>query len=103
MSTQSYKVAFLGLGVMGFPMAGHLAAKGHSVTVYNRSGAKAQEWAKQHKGKPAATPADRSLSLWGFVGSSAWTMGPPGDRPHSVLCGTSPIGRRRRSVREPDD
>ena len=58
MSTQSYKVAFLGLGVMGFPMAGHLAAKGHSVTVYNRSGAKAQEWAKQHKGKAAATPAE---------------------------------------------
>jgi 3-hydroxyisobutyrate dehydrogenase len=58
MSTQSYKVAFLGLGVMGFPMAGHLAAKGHSVTVYNRSGAKAQEWAKQHKGKTAATPAE---------------------------------------------
>ena len=58
MSTQSYKVAFLGLGVMGFPMAGHLAAKGHSVTVYNRSAAKAQEWAKQHKGKSAATPAE---------------------------------------------
>ncbi|MGE0093579.1 MAG: NAD(P)-dependent oxidoreductase [Alphaproteobacteria bacterium] len=58
MSTQSYKVAFLGLGVMGFPMAGHLAAKGHSVTVYNRSGAKAQDWAKQHKGKTAATPAE---------------------------------------------
>jgi 3-hydroxyisobutyrate dehydrogenase len=58
MSTQSYKVAFLGLGVMGFPMAGHLAAKGHNVTVYNRSGAKAQEWAKQHKGKAAPTPAE---------------------------------------------
>ena len=58
MSTQSYKVAFLGLGVMGFPMAGHLAAKGHSVTVYNRNAAKAQDWAKQHKGKTAATPAE---------------------------------------------
>jgi 3-hydroxyisobutyrate dehydrogenase-like beta-hydroxyacid dehydrogenase len=58
MSTQSYKAAFLGLGVMGFPMAGHLAAKGHGVTVYNRTGAKAQEWAKQHKGKAAATPAE---------------------------------------------
>ena len=38
------KVAFLGLGVMGFPMAGHLATKGHEVTVYNRSAAKAEAW-----------------------------------------------------------
>ncbi|HRJ62090.1 MAG TPA: NAD(P)-binding domain-containing protein, partial [Azospirillaceae bacterium] len=38
------KVAFLGLGVMGFPMAGHLAKAGHAVTVYNRSPAKAQAW-----------------------------------------------------------
>ena len=38
------QVAFLGLGVMGFPMAGHLAAKGHDVTVYNRSAAKAEAW-----------------------------------------------------------
>ena len=40
----STKVAFLGLGVMGFPMAGHLKAKGHDVTVYNRTAAKAQDW-----------------------------------------------------------
>jgi 3-hydroxyisobutyrate dehydrogenase len=52
------KVAFLGLGVMGFPMAGHLAAKGHEVTVYNRSPAKAQAWVAQHKGKSAATPRE---------------------------------------------
>ena len=51
------KVAFLGLGVMGYPMAGHLAAKGHSVTVYNRSSAKAEAWAAQHGGQTAATPA----------------------------------------------
>ena len=50
-------VAFLGLGVMGFPMAGHLAAKGHDVTVYNRTAAKAESWTGRHGGKSAATPA----------------------------------------------
>ncbi|MDI3471146.1 MAG: 2-hydroxy-3-oxopropionate reductase [Pseudolabrys sp.] len=51
------KVAFIGLGVMGYPMAGHLKAKGgHEVTVYNRTAAKAEQWAKQHGGKTAATP-----------------------------------------------
>jgi 3-hydroxyisobutyrate dehydrogenase-like beta-hydroxyacid dehydrogenase len=53
----SAKVAFLGLGVMGFPMAGHLKAKGYDVTVYNRTGAKAQAWVQKHGGKSAATPA----------------------------------------------
>ena len=52
------KVAFLGLGVMGFPMAGHLAAKGHEVTVYNRSFAKAEVWTQKHKGKAAKTPRE---------------------------------------------
>ena len=52
------KVSFLGLGVMGYPMAGHLAAKGHEVTVYNRTAAKAEAWAKQHGGKAAATPRE---------------------------------------------
>src|SRR5689334_9052652 len=51
-------VAFLGLGVMGFPMAGHLAAAGHRVTVYNRSAAKAAQWLAEHKGRSAATPAE---------------------------------------------
>ncbi len=50
------KVAFLGLGVMGFPMAGHLAAKGHEVTVYNRTPAKAAAWVGKHGGRAAATP-----------------------------------------------
>jgi len=51
------KVAFLGLGVMGYPMAGHLKNKGgHDVTVYNRTAAKAEQWVKQHGGKSAATP-----------------------------------------------
>jgi len=51
------KVAFLGLGVMGFPMAGHLVKKGgHEVTVYNRTAAKSKEWADKFGGKTAATP-----------------------------------------------
>ena len=53
----SGKLAFLGLGVMGFPMAGHLAAAGHRVTVYNRTSAKAAEWVAKHGGKSAPTPA----------------------------------------------
>src|SRR5260370_9987453 len=52
------KVAFLGLGVMGFPMAGHLAAKGHDVVVYNRTFAKAEAWTKKHKGSAARTPRE---------------------------------------------
>ncbi|WAX92971.1 NAD(P)-dependent oxidoreductase [Aminobacter sp. NyZ550] len=52
-------VAFLGLGVMGYPMAGHLKNKGgHDVTVYNRTAAKAEKWAAQHGGAFAATPAE---------------------------------------------
>ncbi len=52
----SRKVAFLGLGVMGYPMAGHLARAGHSVTVYNRTAAKAQAWVAEHGGRQAPTP-----------------------------------------------
>ncbi len=52
------KVAFIGLGVMGYPMAGHLAAKGHEVSVFNRSPEKAQKWAAQHGGRAAATVAE---------------------------------------------
>jgi 3-hydroxyisobutyrate dehydrogenase len=52
------KVAFLGLGVMGFPMAGHLAAAGHEVTVYNRTAAKAAAWVEKHGGRAAATPRE---------------------------------------------
>ena len=51
------KVSFIGLGVMGYPMAGHLAAGGHEVTVYNRTPAKAQAWCEQHGGRSAETPA----------------------------------------------
>ena len=54
----SRKVAFLGLGVMGFPMAGHLQSKGYAVTVYNRTPAKAKAWVEKHGGHAAATPAE---------------------------------------------
>ncbi|MBL8328752.1 MAG: NAD(P)-dependent oxidoreductase [Rubrivivax sp.] len=52
------RVAFLGLGVMGHPMAGHLARAGHAVTVYNRTPAKAQAWAAEYGGQAAATPRE---------------------------------------------
>lgn len=51
------KIAFIGLGVMGYPMAGHLQQAGYSVTVYNRTGAKAADWCQQYAGQMAATPA----------------------------------------------
>ena len=51
------RTAFIGLGVMGFPMAGHLAAAGHEVTVYNRSPARAAAWVERHGGRAAPTPA----------------------------------------------
>jgi 3-hydroxyisobutyrate dehydrogenase-like beta-hydroxyacid dehydrogenase len=54
----SRRVAFLGLGVMGHPMAGHLARAGHQVTVYNRSAAKAQAWVAEYGGQSAATPRE---------------------------------------------
>lgn len=52
------KVAFLGLGVMGYPMAGHLQKAGHEVTVYNRTAAKAEKWAAEHGGAMAPTPRE---------------------------------------------
>ena len=52
------EIAFLGLGVMGFPMAGHLAAAGHDVTVYNRTASKARAWVETHGGAAADTPAE---------------------------------------------
>ncbi len=52
------KVAFLGLGVMGYPMAGHLSKAGHEVTVYNRTTTKAEAWAAEHGGAFARTPAE---------------------------------------------
>jgi len=56
--TPSRKTAFLGLGVMGHPMAGHLARAGHQVCVFNRTAAKAQAWAKEYGGRAAPTPRE---------------------------------------------
>ena len=53
----SEKVSFIGLGVMGYPMAGHLAANGHQVSVYNRTAARAEQWVSQHAGARFPTPA----------------------------------------------
>ena len=62
------KVAFLGLGVMGYPMAGHLLKKGgHEVTVYNRSAAKAQAWVKEYGGKSAPTPKEAAQQEPGYL------------------------------------
>ncbi|MCC6000373.1 MAG: NAD(P)-dependent oxidoreductase, partial [Pararhodobacter sp.] len=66
------RVAFLGLGVMGYPMAGHLAKAGHKVTVYNRTAAKADAWADEHGGQAAPTPraaADGAEFVMACVGN----------------------------------
>jgi len=79
------KVAFIGLGVMGAPMARHLARAGHDVTVYNRTPAKAQAWVAQHGGRSAATPAAAARDaefLFSCVGDDPdlreVTLGPDG-------------------------
>jgi 3-hydroxyisobutyrate dehydrogenase len=53
----SCNVAFIGLGVMGYPMAGYISKAGHNVTVYNRTAAKADKWIAEYKGSKADTPA----------------------------------------------
>ncbi|MCZ8253354.1 MAG: NAD(P)-dependent oxidoreductase [Hylemonella sp.] len=68
------KVAFLGLGVMGYPMAGHLAKAGHSVTVYNRTAAKAQAWVQEFGGRAASTPREAASGaelVYACVGNDA--------------------------------
>jgi 3-hydroxyisobutyrate dehydrogenase-like beta-hydroxyacid dehydrogenase len=79
------RVAWIGLGVMGFPMAGHLKASGHDITVFNRSPAKAEAWVEKHGGKSAPTPAAAALSadfVFCCVGNDedlrAVTTGPDG-------------------------
>ena len=80
------KVAFIGLGVMGYPMAGHLARKGgHAVTVYNRTAEKARKWADEYGGRHAATPAAAAEGadfVFACVGNDddlrAVTLGPDG-------------------------
>ena len=67
-----FNVTFIGLGVMGYPMAGHLAAAGHSVCVYNRTTSKAEAWVAEHGGRHAATPkeaADGADFVFSCVGN----------------------------------
>ncbi len=78
-------VAFLGLGVMGYPMAGHLVKAGHDVCVYNRTPAKAAAWAKEHGGTSAPTPREAAQGcdfVMACVGNDddlrAVTTGPDG-------------------------
>ncbi|HLL11281.1 MAG TPA: NAD(P)-dependent oxidoreductase [Rubrivivax sp.] len=91
MSTRTYetqprrKLAFLGLGVMGHPMAGHLAGAGHQVTVYNRTASKAQAWANEFTGAHAATPREAAAGaelVFACVGNDddlrSVTLGPDG-------------------------
>jgi 3-hydroxyisobutyrate dehydrogenase-like beta-hydroxyacid dehydrogenase len=59
----AHRVAFLGLGTMGYPMAGHLARAGHNVTVYNRTAEKAQRWVAEYGGKTAASPRDAAKDV----------------------------------------
>lgn len=56
------RIAFIGLGAMGYPMAGHLASKGHQVVVYNRTLATAQRWQQEYSGEVAQTPAEAALN-----------------------------------------
>jgi 3-hydroxyisobutyrate dehydrogenase len=79
------RVAFIGLGVMGYPMAGHLAAKGHAATVYNRTAAKAEAWVAAHGHAAAQTPqaaAEGAEIVFACVGNDddlrAVTLGPDG-------------------------
>lgn len=79
------RVAFLGLGVMGYPMAGHLTKKGHTVTVYNRTGAPAQKWVQEFGGRSAPTPSEAAKGqelVFACVGNDddlrAVTIGPHG-------------------------
>lgn len=79
------KVAFLGLGVMGYPMARHLQAKGHEVTVYNRNAAKSAKWVAEFGGRAAATPKEAAVGqdiVFACVGNDndlrSVTIGPDG-------------------------
>jgi len=79
------KAAFIGLGVMGYPMAGHLAKKGFEVTVFNRTQSKAQQWVTEHGGTSAPTPAQAAAGaqiVFSCVGNDddvrAISMGPEG-------------------------
>ena len=85
------KLAFIGTGVMGGPMAGHLAAAGHAVTVYNRTRARADAWAQKHGGTVAATPAEAAAgadAVFACVGND-------GDLAEVTLGGDGAFGAMR--------
>lgn len=99
------KLSFIGLGVMGAPMAGHLAAAGHDVTVYNRTSEKALAWAARYKGKTATTPAeaaDGADAVFTCVGADhdleEVTLGPVGAfaamRPGAVFVDHTTVSAR---------
>ena len=106
------KTAFIGLGVMGYPMAGHLRAKGHEVTVFNRTAARAEAWVAQHKGQRGATPAEaakgadfvficvgndhdvRSVALWADGRARGHAQGRGAGRPYDGLGRARPRDRR---------
>ena len=73
------KSAFLGMGVMGYPMAGHIAAAGHDVTVYNRTTAKAKVWAAHHGGRHAAV-VEAKLRARRIAGANVMVDGIPDAR-----------------------
>jgi 3-hydroxyisobutyrate dehydrogenase-like beta-hydroxyacid dehydrogenase len=86
-------VAFIGLGVMGYPMAGHLAKAGHQVNVYNRTQSKAARWAEEYKGTYAETPAAAAAEadiVFVCVGND--------DDLREVVCGESGVLKRLRRV-----
>src|SRR6266851_4258762 len=98
------KVAFLGLGVMGYPMAGHLKNKGgHEITVYNRTFAKAEQWAKEFGGRAAKTPEEAAagqdfVMIW--VGNDNDVRAfakPPFPRMARARCSSITRRRRRKS------
>lgn len=82
----SKNIAFIGLGVMGYPMAGHLSNAGHQVTVYNRTQSKAQQWMSEYEGQSAATPGaavKNAAIIFICVGND--------DDLRSVMCGDEGI------------
>src|SRR3546814_11871786 len=96
------KTAFIGLGVMGFPMAAHLRQAGHEVCVYNRTSARADEWVTCHGGRRADTPAEAAQgadAVFTCVGAEAdlQSVGPGKDgapaamRPAAVLVDHTPV------------
>ena len=109
------KVAFIGLGVMGYPMAGYISKAGHDVTVYNRTKTKAEKWTKEYKGKSADTPADAAKDcdfIFTCVGNDndlrEVTLGNKGlfntakkDSIYICLLYTSPSPRDRQKSRMP--